>query len=59
MRRFMRRRLPRATHDLFHPLGRNRRLAGRTGLVPQQSIHAFGSKAFLPTADTGLCFPGR
>jgi hypothetical protein len=53
------RRLERTAHDLIHPLGHNQGLSGRAGLIPQQSIHPFARKAFLPAPDAGLCLAGR
>jgi hypothetical protein len=45
-------------NDLGHPLWRNRRLAGRTGLVVQQTVHAIAHEPFLPAPDAGFGLAG-
>jgi len=49
----VRQRLLGQADDLGHALRRNRRLAGRTGLVAQQADDALVHEPLLPALDTG------
>ena len=54
--RFVRRRLLRQADDLGDALRRDRRLAGRTGFIAQQTIDPFVHEALLPAPHAGLGF---
>ena len=59
VRRLVQRRSLRQADDLCHAVGWHRGLAGRTGLVAQETIDAFVHEAFLPAPHTGLRLAGR
>ena len=44
----------RQAHHLRRPVGGDRRLTRRPGLVAQQAIHAFQHETLLPAPDAGL-----
>lgn len=54
VRRLVRRRRERQPHDLGDPVVRNRRLAGRAGLVAQEPVHARLHEPLLPAPDASL-----
>ena len=54
VRRLVRRRRKRQAHDLLDPRRRDRRLAGRARLVPQEPLDAGVHESLLPAPDAGL-----